>query len=369
MQSDQQEIIEFADLLVVLWTKKKFIIVVSSVFVIFGLFFALFSPVEYKSTTKLVIESQSEYSSSLKGLGSLSGLAGIDLGFDESKTYSPDLYPEIIQSIPFLIKLYQKPLHFETIDTLVSSEKYLTGIRKESGLEIISKYTIRLPGRLIKLFKSSNRHGVISELEADQSDYIKLNKEKLEELDGFSDRLSVNIDDDTGLVYISTTFPDPVASADLTSSLYKNLSNEIINYQTEKTKKELDFIRNQYLGAKKNYEHKQILLANYKDSNINIKSAVYDSRVDHLTNEYHLAYDLYKGLANQLEQAKIAVEKQTPVFSVIDPVIVPVKKHSPKRLFILVVWTISGVLLSFILIFLSNVLNPLRVEILKRFGI
>ena len=51
-------------------------------------------------------------------------------------------------------------------------------------------------------------------------------------------------------------------------------------------------------------------------------------------------------LATQLEQAKLQVNKDTPVFTVIEPVSVPFERSAPKRSLIVVIWTFLGVVLS-----------------------
>jgi len=51
-------------------------------------------------------------------------------------------------------------------------------------------------------------------------------------------------------------------------------------------------------------------------------------------------------VSGQLEQAKLQLEKDTPVFSVIRPVSVPVEKSAPKRSLIVVIWGFLAVVLS-----------------------
>jgi LPS O-antigen subunit length determinant protein (WzzB/FepE family) len=65
-----------------------------------------------------------------------------------------------------------------------------------------------------------------------------------------------------------------------------------------------------------------------------------------LQSEYDLAYSVYSGLAKQLETQEIKVKEDTPIFTIIEPVFIPLDKKAPKRSLILVVWVFLGVVIS-----------------------
>jgi LPS O-antigen subunit length determinant protein (WzzB/FepE family) len=67
-------------------------------------------------------------------------------------------------------------------------------------------------------------------------------------------------------------------------------------------------------------------------------------------------------LATQLEQAKIKVKEETPVFTVLEPVKVPVDKSSPKRLLVLASSLIIGFIVGACTIFLSQVISKFRIQ-------
>jgi uncharacterized protein involved in exopolysaccharide biosynthesis len=55
-----------------------------------------------------------------------------------------------------------------------------------------------------------------------------------------------------------------------------------------------------------------------------------------------IANSLYQQLASQLEQAKIQVKKDTPVFTIVEPVTVPTERSKPSRVKIVVIWVFLG---------------------------
>ena len=51
-------------------------------------------------------------------------------------------------------------------------------------------------------------------------------------------------------------------------------------------------------------------------------------------------------MVTQLEQVKLQVAKDTPVFSFLKPVVVPTEKSAPKRSLIVVTWLFLGFVIS-----------------------
>lgn len=71
-----------------------------------GLVIGFSIPKEYTVTVKLAPEIQGG-KTSLGGLGSLASIAGINMGnMNSADAVSPDLYPDIVQSVPFMTELF-----------------------------------------------------------------------------------------------------------------------------------------------------------------------------------------------------------------------------------------------------------------------
>jgi len=85
----------------------------------------------------------------------------------------------------------------------------------------------------------------------------------------------------------------------------------------------LTFTARQYEENNIAYERLQDSLAIFKDQNLNISSSLYQNRLDRLERELNIASSVAEQLASQVEQAKLQVNKDTPVFTVIEPVTVP----------------------------------------------
>ena len=99
--------IDIAEVLKRLWVKRSFITKLTILFLLIGLFIAMFSPVQYTSTCTVVPQSSNK-----SGVGSLGGVAaimGVNLGTTmmSEGTLSPVMYPEIIKSVPFTREIMQ----------------------------------------------------------------------------------------------------------------------------------------------------------------------------------------------------------------------------------------------------------------------
>ena len=83
-------------------------------------------------------------------------------------------------------------------------------------------------------------------------------------------------------------------------------------------------------------------LATFRDQHQNISSRLFKNKLSHLESELASASVVNEELAKQIEQARIQVSKGTPVFTIIDPVVIPNHRTSPRRTLIVVIFTFLG---------------------------
>ena len=338
LQDDEIDLIE---LFKVVWSARLFIIKVTSVFIVFGLIIALTGKVEYEASCKLMPENQEGIKSNLGGLGGLAGLAGINLNLGTTGSLSPQLYPQIAKSVPFQLELLETPVYFKKLDSTITSYHYFSEIDKPSLVGYFTEYTINLPGKIKKLFKSKDQS-----LKPDDKDLLVLTKDEWDLVENFQERFSISVDVETGIISIKTEMPDAFVAASLTNKVVKELTKRITDYKIEKVKLNLNFIQERYEESKKEYEFQQRKLALFTDQNRNITSSIIEAEYQRLQNDLNISFEVYKGLASQLEQAKIKVKEETPVFTVLEPVKVPVEKSKPRRGLILALSTLFGILSS-----------------------
>ncbi|MBC6400292.1 MAG: hypothetical protein GDA42_04445 [Ekhidna sp.] len=327
----------------IFWSKRSLVAKITGIFLLVGVIIAFTSKVEYNSSCKLLPQEESAAS----GLG---GIAGKFLNLpnfsNSNNDLNPELYPEIIQSTPFLDKLINTPVYFERLDTTISSYHYFTEFYKPSLIDYILEYTIGLPGKFFKKDKNA--------ISKDASRIKRYSAEEWGLIQNYAGRLSVSVDPSTKIVSIETELPDPVAVAMINTHLVEDLTKNVIEYKIEKAKFNLSFIQDRFIEAEKEYEIKQKQLAKFSDRNRNITTSIVRSEYRRLQNELDISFEVYKNLASQLEQAKIEVKKETPVFTVLEPVKVPIHKSKPKKGIIIIGSFFLGILVSAIAIFTKD---------------
>lgn len=329
-----------------IWIKKNLFLKVTAFFAIVGIIIAFTSRVEFIASCKLVPNSQDSAVPKLGGLSNLAGLAGINLSGLESSTITPDLYPQLVSSLPFIEELINKPIYFEKIDTVISSYQYFKEFDSPTVWGYLLQYSIGLPGQIKQLVSTSDNSA------RKNYDLVRYSTEDWLLIEGFKKRLGISVDQITGVIRVSAKMPDPVASAMVTDLMVKQLKLSIINYKISKSKVNLDFLERRFNEAKKTYYDKQKMIARYLDSNKNILSASKKVEYEMLQNELTISFEVFKGLSTQFEQAKIKVKEDTPDFNILDPVRIPEKRSNPKRVFIFIVCISIGILSAITYIFL-----------------
>ena len=136
-----------------------------------------------------------------------------------------------------------------------------------------------------------------------------------------------------------------------------------IDYKIENARSLYEFTSEQFNAKQKEFYALQDELAEFTDRNRNISSAQFQNQKQRLEAQYSIVNAVYTELAKQKEQAAIQVSKDTPIFSVIDPVVVPKEKTSPKRGLLLVIYTFLGVVLSIGYVLVKEPFKTLKKEI------
>ena len=335
------------DLVRLLKNGRTFILKVTISCAIVGLGFSFLLRNEYMVQTRILPESNATMQSGLGGLGGLAGLAGINLNFGSESQISPDLYPQIVSSIPFLLELMSTSIYFESNDTTLSVENYFATVLQPTVIERFEDYTLGLPSKIKKYYSNnSNQYQHLG-----KTDLLRLSEEEQKIVESLNERIVVNSDITTGVVVIGVTLPDPYASAKLAEIIVDRLTAQISEFKVEKVRAKLKFIKERHDESKKTYIVLRDELAKKTDKNKNINTATAELELKGIQEEYNIAYEVYKSLATQLEQAKLKVKESTPIFTIIEPPKVPLQKTFPQRKLIVVVSVFIGLLLSSVILF------------------
>lgn len=344
--------IDLVEVIRKIWSGRRTIIKTMIVFFIIGIFIVILSPKIYKSEITLIVETSSSGGSMSGLLQQFGGLAGINLTNKTDKdALVPDLYPEVIKSTPFLLEILKQKVIESKYDSTLTVEQYLARHSRSSLSGTIMNYTIGLPGKIIGWIRGKQDETIPPPLLLLSSDSvsnlsfnpIKITKDQAELIDALTDCINTEQDfKKSNKFIISVEMQDPLVVAQVTSYVVKNLTKYITEYRTKKAKTDLKFVTARSEEAEARYLEAQQALASYKDKNKNVILSSVLTQEEQLQSEYDLAFDVYSALSKQLEQSKIKVQEVTPVFNVMDPAQIPLKKSSPKTILILITMLFLG---------------------------
>ena len=329
--------IDLVELSKKVYKEKKLIFKYSIIAAILGVVFALFQPNQYTSSTTFIPQLGSDIDASASSLSGLASLAGINFGgIDSSSEFPPTLYPQVTESVPFRLDLLSS--NIEINNTMFTLREYLNK-DKNSFKATIIKYTIDLPSTIIGLFKSD-------ESISDFSKIYSLSKEDYELFEDLSEVFFLSINEKEGFITMSFTDRNKSISAQVVKIAQSLLQEKIIEYKVQSSKELLDFTKSQYNENKVAFEKLQDERAVFVDKNINISSSLYQNKLSRIESDLSIAQTVVQQLASQVEQAKLQVNKDTPVFTTIKPVTVPFEKSAPKRSLIVMVFGFLGIIAS-----------------------
>lgn len=335
---ETEDQIDIVALLAKIWAARKFILIIVGVFSILGVVISLATPNQYTASS-MFTPNATKSSAGGAGLKGLASLAGINLGsMDQgANEVSPLLYDKIMQSATFKKKLLAAPL--QNVGEATNLKTYFELNSTFSILGTVKEYIIGLPSKLFGSKESNQQHSEIAGIELvteEDFEYIKM----IDEL------LNININDKDGYIEFSAKSESPQIAAQLTKNGIDLLQAEIIKIKTKSSLELLAYLEEQYAEKKEDLTKAQNNLSSFKDSNFSIARNSFSNTQTRLETELQTATAVFQNVVTQLEQVKLQVAKDTPVFSIVKPVVLPNEKSNPKRSLIVVIWLFLGLVLS-----------------------
>ena len=311
MDNIKDDEIDLVEILKKIYKSRKFILIISFSFALLGVAVAMLSPIKFSSETIFITQNQESNSSSLSGVASL---VGINLGVSNFGGEIPSsMYPQVTQSPKFKRLLLNSNIDF---DNKINLKQYL-----------IDYYKLNTENDKI------NSDLYVSKLENHCFEII-------------DEIISVNVNQKDGFITLSSTLPVAEYSAILTKKAKEILQEIIINNRIESANQNLIFSQQQLEEKKLIFDEIQAKLAYFSDSNLNSVNSFVINERDKLEAEFQIINAVVTELSKQVEQVKLQVSKDTPVFSTIKEAVIPNKRTSPKRTQLVIIFGFIGVVIS-----------------------
>lgn len=309
--------VDLLKLLLRLWEKRKRIVAITGSFILLGIIYAfLIATPMFRSITTLYPVGQEKGSNSqLQVLAAQFGVGGLV----PSNSYN---IPDIVRSRRIKKKILEK-----------------------------TWTTTKEPDKQIYLYDYWDIDG----------DNLLIKKEMA--IEKLSELISVSKDDETELITISILTEDPQLSADIVNYIGFTVTKYIREAQQEQGMKNRMFIESRLIETKNDLSIAEEALKDFRERNrVITKTAELQLEYARLQRDITIKQEIYITLEKQKELAMIEETKDTPIVNVLDAGEKPIKKAKPKRLVILIIYMVIGLLIAIISCFVPNPFSYLKTK-------
>jgi len=372
---EDEQIIDIIGILKDLWNHRRFIFIVTTVCLLIGVFFYIGSERVYYSEAKLLPESSNESSQ----LGQIFQQAENIFGLQrrgEEEDIGVAMYPFIVESMPFQIELMQEEIYFSDLNQRITIFEYFTEHYKPSVVsrfyDFLWNITLGLPNSVMSIINSIGNGGddaieaIDFSLFSDFNQPTSLPSNIRSVANTVTGYITIQREPQSGFINVGVSLPDRVASTEMVIVVKNLLQNYVIDYRTEKALNNLLFIEEQYEEAKRNFEMLQDSLAKFEDQNINPARQSLVIQQERLQFEVEMAFALYSNIGRRYQEAKIAVQEETPVFRVHEPATIPTRPSDPKIEVILIGSLFVGIFGGIMLLYIIRGVAYFREEFEKK---
>lgn len=355
-ETNQEKEIDLLELLRAVWAARRRIVLYAAVGAAVGLIVGFSIPKTYVTTIKLAPESKTAGNGG-GGMAGLAAMAGFNLNAGAgTEGITTAIFPEIVQSTPFLLEFAEIPITLMPRKTGEPGERmtlfeYVSDHQRQAWW----KYLAAAPGRAVGWLLGRDREEEPVP-PVDSVELLHLPKAYKDFVKALNRMMMVEEDKKSSLLEAKVTMQDPFVAAVVADSLVAKLQKYMTVYRTQKTRHDLEQNMRQNAEAQARYYEVENRLAEAIDQNRNISSESLRVRIERLRNERTLAYSIWNQTAMQVETAKIKLQEEMPIATVVEPAIISDRPAAPKKMVILIafaflggLWAAGGVVVRFLL--------------------
>lgn len=362
-----REIFSFFKRFIPFWKTSLVLLIIPLILAtLIGYLAALVSPVEYDATSVMITDQVAN--SGNGSLSNLASLAGVQLPTGSTDgSLGADIYPLLLSNKPFLLEFSQTPIFFEEINDSITLKQFFE-INQEKNFisNVTTFFSSDVPSYTeLKEAIAKDKNRIRTNANQDpigqkNTDLFLSNRTYISELTSEDKKIisilqsKIKFTQTGKFINVSVKMPDAKLSAETTKTLISLMIKYITSFKLSKQLEDFNFLEQRTREAEERYKIAQYNLANFKDSNYNVVFESYKIKGMQLENEFALSFSLYNQFISQLEQAKIQLKKETPLFTMVEPVYIPdAQSTDPMKsaLSFISFGIIVGILLNIILFF------------------
>lgn len=291
------------------------------------------TPKEYLAKCILMTDQAPPAAGAASGsLAAIAALAGAGSGANAANAEGSDFYQLILSNKPFLVELAVKPIVFNHEGSKTTLYEYFW---KEPKKDAITEFWSKLSGLMSRRSKDElpvDKKGLQllqKRIQTDSATKSFINSVYITELPAEQKKIisilqsRIKFEQTGKLITLSVRMPEARLSAEATKLVLNLLIEYATRFKVGKQLENVRFLEARTAEAEQKYRQSQLRVASFKDNNYNVIFESIQSKEKQLENEFVLYSGIYNQLVGQLEQAKIQLKKDTPLFSVVEPVYIP----------------------------------------------
>ena len=178
-----------------------------------------------------------------------------------------------------------------------------------------------------------------------------------------NDVISISVNQKDGFVTISANMPGSEYAANTCINAREILQETVINNKIKSAKQKLEYSEQQLASKRIEFEEIQNKLAYFNDSNLNLVTSSVINEREKLEAEFQIINAVMIELSKQVEQRKLQVSEDTPVFSIVKEASMPVVRSSPKRTQMVLIFGFIGLVVSILYTLLKAPMGQILKEI------
>lgn len=331
---DDESEIDIMELISKLWKRRSMIIKWCIGGAILGLIIGFSIPKTYSASVTLAPELEQKAGS---GVSSIASMMGVNLN-NSIDAINAEMFPDVVHSTPFIVELFDLPVTFERKDSVITTTllDYMKEYQRSPWWTPVLNFPFKVLGWCIDLVTPDDEDEASGDGTLNPNN---LPKDERLVVKFFAENIMVNVDKKTLKTNMSLEMQDPQVVYVVLNAVIDHLKAYMSDYRSSKARQDVENLSIICEQRKADYYAAQQAYAKYIDANKSVILQSAQAEQERLQQEMNLAYQVYSQVATNLEGARIQEQQAKPVFAIVQPPVVPIKKTAPSKAKMLVIFT------------------------------
>jgi len=357
------------------------------VFAVIGIVVSVNTELRYEATQSLLTYSNS--SGGNQTASRLASLAGINLpnmqGSD-GQIVNEFMMPNLLNTYPVARKIGEIEIRRLNTDQPIKSINFILDQQQKTLMSHISDWTIGLPGKFINLIiglfqdeplkptdeisvtqtnttqtdssLSGERQSEPSSNTSQFPNHLMVPSFERNALNELTSAIEINVEGN--MINITVEMNDPIAAADLVEGATQVLMQEVVDFQIKKTQDDLKFLEELLSDAEATYQNTLTRISALQDRNRGVTSNASQVELNVAIGESELARQRYMQYLLRVEETRVRLKQDTPMFAVLNPVQIPQDPINGNKTGVVILYIMLGLLIGVGFVTVKGFLNHLQ---------